>query len=114
MPGRSREVSSESETFLQRRDAVHFFTRQQSLSPIQDVQHARAGHGVAFNKIAHGVKSAFATAGFRKPFHINITPKKTGDAGSAMVAYRRAAQLSPNDPQVTLFINQQLQALQAV
>ena len=41
-----------------------------------------------------------------------VAYQKTGDAPSAMVAYRRAAQLSPNDPQVTLFINQQLQALQ--
>lgn len=41
-----------------------------------------------------------------------VAYEKTGDAASAMVAYRRAAQLSPDDPQVTLFINQQLQALQ--
>lgn len=43
-----------------------------------------------------------------------VAYQKTGDAGSAIVAYRRAAQLSANDPQVTLFINQQLQALQVL
>lgn len=43
-----------------------------------------------------------------------VAYQKTGDATGAIVAYRRAAQLSQNDPQVTLFINQQLQALQAI
>ena len=42
-----------------------------------------------------------------------VAYQKTGDASSALVAYRRAAQLSPDDPQVTLFINQQIQVLQA-
>lgn len=42
-----------------------------------------------------------------------VAYQKTGDASSAIVAYRRAAQLSTDNPQVTLFINQQLQVLQA-
>ncbi len=37
---------------------------------------------------------------------------KMGDATSALVAYHRAAQLSSDDPQVVLFINQQIEALQ--
>ena len=43
-----------------------------------------------------------------------VAQQKAGEVSSALVAYRRAAQLSQDDPQVTLFINQQLQALQAV
>lgn len=42
-----------------------------------------------------------------------VAYQKTGDANSALVAYRRAAQLSSNDPQVMLFINQQIESLQA-
>ncbi len=39
--------------------------------------------------------------------------QKSGDVNSALIAYRRAAQLSESNPQVLLFINQQLHTLQA-
>ncbi len=39
--------------------------------------------------------------------------QKSGDVNSALIAYRRAAQLSESNPQVLLFINQQLRTLQA-
>lgn len=42
-----------------------------------------------------------------------VACQKSGEASSAVVAYRRAAQLSQEDPQVSLFINQQLSVLQA-
>ncbi len=41
-----------------------------------------------------------------------VAYQKSGDVNSALIAYRRAAQLNENDPQVLLFINQQLQVLQ--
>jgi tetratricopeptide (TPR) repeat protein len=41
-----------------------------------------------------------------------VAYQKNGDANSALVAYHRAAQLSPDDPQVILFINHQIEALQ--
>jgi len=43
-----------------------------------------------------------------------VAYQKTGEGSSALVAYRRAAQLSRDDPQVSLFISQQLNILQTI
>lgn len=43
-----------------------------------------------------------------------VAYQKAGEVDSALVAYRRASQLSQDDPQVSLFINQQLERLQVL